>query len=203
MPKEDQNSTSKEATTNYPIHSLLQKRWSPRSFSDQSIDKELLCQLFEAARWAPSSYNEQPWRFIIARKEDEEDFAKLSKVVNNFNQTWATDAPVLVLALAKQSFDANGRPNRHAGHDLGQAIAHLTFEATRHKLFVHQMAGILPDKARKLYDISDTYKPLTMFTIGYKGDPADLPSKLEEKDKATRSRKPLDDIVFEGEWVEE
>ncbi|MCW9706845.1 nitroreductase family protein [Fodinibius salsisoli] len=202
MPKEDLDMISKEAETNYPIHNLLRKRWSPRSFSDQSIDEELLHQLFEAARWAPSSYNEQPWRFIVARKEEEEAFSKLSKVINDFNRTWATDAPVLVLGLAKQSFDANGRPNRHANHDLGQAIAHLTFEATRHDLFVHQMAGILPDKARELYDISEAYKPLTMFTIGYEGEVDSLPIKLAEKETTLRSRKPLDDIVFKGQWGE-
>lgn len=203
MTKEEPDTISKEAVTDYPIHRLLKKRWSPRSFSNQSIDENTLYQLFEAARWAPSSYNEQPWRFIVARKDDEGAFTKLSQVVNEFNQNWALDAPVLVLALSKETFDATGRPNRHAEHDLGQAIAHLTFEATRHGLFVHQMAGILPDKARELYDISEDYKPLTMFAIGYKGDSDALPDKLAQKDKTPRSRKPLDDIIFEGEWMEE
>lgn len=194
---------SKKADTDYPIHKLLKKRWSPRAYSDRSVDPELLKQLFEAARWAPSSYNEQPWRFIVARKEDEKAFAELSQVLGDYNKTWATDAPVLVLALAKKSFDRNGQPNKHAEHDLGQAIAHLTFEATRHDLFVHQMAGILPQKARELYQISDDFDPLTMFSIGYIGEPESLSDELAKKESAPRSRKELDKIVFDGEWVEE
>lgn len=185
----------KKADTNYPIHALLQKRWSPRAFADKTVDPELLHQLFEAARWAPSSYNEQPWHFIVARKEDEEAFEKLSQVMNDFNQGWAEEAPVLALGLTKTTFDMDGRPNPHAGHDLGQAIAHLTFEATRHDLFVHQMAGIHPDKARELYDIPEDYKPMTMFTIGYKGASELLEDDLQEQEESSRSRKPLDEIV--------
>lgn len=185
----------KEADTDYPIHDLLQKRWSPRAFSDESIDQDLLNQLFEAARWAPSSYNEQPWHFVVARKEDEEAFEKLSKVMNDFNQSWGKEAPVLALGLAKTSFDRDSRPNPHAGHDLGQAIAHLTFEATRHGLYVHQMAGIVPEKARELYDIPDDYQPMTMFAIGYKGQPESLGDKLQEQETSSRSRKPLDEVV--------
>jgi nitroreductase len=197
------NTVNKKADTDYPIHTLLKDRWSPRSFSDEPVDTELINQLFEAARWAPSSYNEQPWRFIVAQKEDEEAFEKLSQVANDFNRNWATGAPVLVLGIAKKTFDRNGRPNKHAGHDLGQAIAHLTFEATRHDLYVHQMAGILPDKARELYEISDEFEPFTMFAIGYRGNPQSLPDKLAEQETGSRSRKELDDIVFDGDWTEE
>lgn len=189
-------SSVKIADTDYPIHELLLKRWSPRAFSDESVDPELLNQLFEAARWAPSSYNEQPWRFIIARKEDEEAFAKLSQVLNEFNRGWATGAPVLVLGLTKETFERNDRPNRHAGHDLGQAVAHLTFEATRHDLYVHQMAGILPDKAEELYDLPEDVKPLTMFAIGYKGQPGILNEQLKKQETSSRSRKSLDEIIL-------
>lgn len=189
----------KVADTNYPIHKLLRKRWSPRSFSNKSVDPELVNQIFEAARWAPSSYNEQPWRFIVARREEEEAFEKISQVMNDFNRDWAIEAAVLALGLTKTSFSMNERPNPHAGHDLGQAIAHLTFEATRHDLYVHQMAGILPDKARELYDIPDNVKPMTMFAIGYKGEPEALGEKLEKQEKSPRSRKPLDDIILSNE----
>lgn len=192
----------KLADTEYPIHELLQKRWSPRAFSEKSIDTNLLNQLFEAARWAPSSYNEQPWRFIIARKQDQEAYEQLASVMNDFNQSWATDAPVLVLALTKTTFDLDGRDNPHAGHDLGQAIAHLTFEATKHDLYVHQMAGFLPKKARELYDISDDYKPMTMFAIGYKGNPESLNDKLQKQETSPRNRKDMDEIVFDDEWKE-
>jgi nitroreductase len=185
----------KEANTNYPIHNLIQKRWSPRAFSDKPIDQELLNQIFEAARWAPSSYNEQPWYFIVASKEDKKAFEKLSEVMNDFNQSWGEKAPVLALGLTRTIFDKNERPNPHAGHDLGQAIAYLTFEATRHDLFVHQMAGIHPDKARELYDIPKDYKPMTMFAIGYKGQPESLDGKLQKQETTSRSRKSLDEII--------
>ncbi len=192
----------KLANTEYPIHELLQKRWSPRAFSEKLIDTQMLNQLFEAARWAPSSYNEQPWRFIVARKEDQEAYKQLASVMNEFNQSWATDAPVLVLALTKTTFDLDGRDNPHAGHDLGQAIAHLTFEATKNNLYVHQMAGILPEKARELYNISDDYKPMTMFAIGYKGQPESLNDKMQKQETSPRIRKDLDEIIFDGEWEE-
>ena len=192
----------KLADTDYPIHELLQKRWSPRAFSEKLIDNELLNQLFEAARWAPSSYNEQPWRFIVAQKEDHEAYEKLASVMNEFNRSWATDAPVLVLALTKTTFDLDGRDNPHAGHDLGQAIAHLTFVATKNDLYVHQMAGISPEKARELYDISDDYNPMTMFAIGYKGQPESLSDKMRKQETSPRIRKNLDEIVFDGEWKE-
>lgn len=193
----------KEADTKYPIHELIKKRWSPRAFSDQAVDSELLNQLFEAARWAPSSYNEQPWRFIVARQEDEDEFNKLSSVMNEFNRSWASEAPVLVLALTAMNFDRDGRRNRHAEHDLGQAIAHLTFEATRNDLYVHQMAGIHPDKARELYDIPDDVKPMTMFALGYKGKAETLEGKLHKQETSPRSRKPLDEIVFDGKELQQ
>lgn len=115
--------------------------------------------------------------------------------MNEFNRGWATEAPVIALGLAKKTFDIDGRPNPHAEHDLGQAIAHLTFEATRHDLYVHQMAGILPDKAKELYDIGEDYEPKTMFAVGYKGDPELLDENLQEQEEGSRSRKPLDEIV--------
>lgn len=192
---ETEEQAPKKADTDYPIHDLLQNRWSPRAFSDEPVNPELLEQLFEAARWAPSSYNEQPWHFIVARQEDEQSFEKLSQVMNEFNRGWAKEAPVLVLGLTKATFDKEGRPNPHAKHDLGQAIAHLTFEATRHDLYVHQMAGILPQKARELYDFDEDLEPTTMFAIGYKGDPESLPEKLQKQEEGSRSRKPLDEIV--------
>ncbi|PAU94816.1 nitroreductase [Aliifodinibius salipaludis] len=192
----------KLADTEYPIHELLQKRWSPRAFNEKAVDRELLNQLFEAARWAPSSYNEQPWRFIVARKQDQEAYKQLATVMNDFNQSWAKNAPVLVLALTKTTFDLDGRDNPHAGHDLGQAIAHLTFEATQHDLYVHQMAGILPQKAREIYNISEDYKPMTMFTIGYKGHPESLNEKMKKQETSPRIRKDLDEILFDGEWEE-
>ncbi|MEL7833331.1 nitroreductase family protein [Fodinibius sp. Rm-B-1B1-1] len=198
QPTEEQ--PTKLADTEYPIHELLQKRWSPRVFSEKPIDDDILTQLFEAARWAPSSYNEQPWRFIVARKEDQEAYSKLASVMNEFNEGWAKGAPVLVLALTKTTFDLDGRENPHAAHDLGQAIAHLTFEATRHDLYVHQMAGISPERAKNIYDLPENITPKTMFAIGHKGNPESLDEKLQQQETSPRKRKKLDNIVFDGEW---
>jgi len=190
----------KAADTDYDIHELLQQRWSPRAFSDKPVDRELIRQLFDAARWAPSSYNEQPWRFIVATKDRPEEFERLSKVLNDHNRKWATGAPMLVLTVKKDHFEDDGRPNKVAKHDLGQAVSYLTFEATRHDLFVHQMAGILPRKARELYNIPEGFTPLTMIAVGYIGDMEQLPEDFREKEKAKRTRCSVDEIAFRGSW---
>ncbi|HMB98045.1 MAG TPA: nitroreductase family protein [Balneolaceae bacterium] len=190
----------KEANTSYDIHPLIKKRWSPRTFSDKPVDKEILRQIFDAARWAPSSYNEQPWRFIIATKEEPEEFEKLSKVMVEFNRNWASGAPVLILTAIKKIFEKNGKPNRVALHDLGQAASYLTFEATRHNLYVHQMAGIDLDKARELFNIPEDYEPATMIAIGYIGELDNLPKNLKDAETGERSRLDIDEILFRGDW---
>ncbi len=192
----------KIADIEYDIHPIIQQRWSPRAFSDEPVDSELLRQLFDAARWAPSSYNEQPWRFIIATNDHPEEFETMSQVLNENNRQWATNAPVLGLALKKERFERNDKPNRHAAHDVGQAMAYLTFEATRHDLYVHQMAGILPNKARELYQMPEGFSPLTMFAIGYLGEPEQLRESLQKGERKPRSRRAIDDIVSRGSWDE-
>ena len=191
---------TKIAPTQYNIHALIKKRWSPRAFSDKRVDPDLLRQLFDAARWAPSSFNEQPWRFVIASKDESEEYERLSQVLNDFNKKWATTAPVLILTLAKDNFERNSKPNKHASHDLGQAVSYMTFEATRHDLYLHQMAGILPEKAIELFNIPEHYTPMTMIALGYLGDIDVLPESLQEKEKGERSRLSIDEIVFRGTW---
>lgn len=191
---------NKAADTEYPIHELIVKRWSPRSFAGDPVDRELLRQLFDAARWAPSSYNEQPWRFIIATRETPGEFEKMSSVLNEWNRKWASSAPVLGLTVVKEHFTGNESPNRAAEYDLGQAIAYLSIEATRHDLFLHQLGGILPDRARELFHIPDGYAPVTMFALGYLGDPGELPGTLHSSETTPRSRKEIDEIVFRGDW---
>lgn len=192
------NPETKIAPTDYDIHDLIRKRWSPRAFSDQVVDPDLIRRLFDAARWAPSSFNEQPWRFVVATKDQSQEYDRLSQVLNDFNTTWATTAPVLMLTLAKNQFDLDDRTNKHAGHDLGQAVSYMTFEATRHDLYLHQMAGILPDKARELFHIPEHYTPMTMIALGYLGDIDVLPEDLQQKEKGERSRLSIDEIVFGG-----
>jgi nitroreductase len=191
---------SMEVFADHPIHELITKRWSPYSFDARSVTDENLRSLFEAARWAPSSYNEQPWSYIVAKKENPEEFQRLLSCLVEGNQVWAKAAPVLALGIAKLRFARNDQPNRAAIHDLGLAAGNLVVEATARGLWVHQMIGILPDKARETYAIPEGYEPLTGIAIGYAGDPKALPEGLRERDLARRPRKPLKEFVFSQTW---
>jgi len=174
------------------IHELLAKRWSPRTFSSRPVEQEKLTQIFEAARWAPSCYNAQPWSFIVARREDAEGYNRLLSTLMEANRQWAAQAPVLILAVAKLDFDHAPRPNRHAFYDLGQAVANLTVQATALELRVHQMGGFDPAAARELFAVPKGYEPVAVLALGYQeGPPAD---------PAARTRKPLADFVFSGSW---
>lgn len=187
---------SRRASTDHPVLELVAERWSPYVFADRSVSEEELRSLFEAVRWAPSSYNEQPWRYVVARREQPEAFERLLTCLVEGNQTWARYAPVLALGIVARSFERNGRPNKAAEHDLGLAAGNLVTEATARGLHVHQMIGILPDRARELYGIPDHSKALTGLAIGYLGDIARLPEKLREREQAERRRKPLREFVF-------
>jgi nitroreductase len=189
-----------KAVTDYSVNDLITSRWSPYSFADKSVSDEDLQSLFEAARWAPSSFNEQPWSYIVAKKEDADEFQRLLSCLVEVNQVWAKSASALALGITKLNFTRNDTPNRAAQHDLGLAAANLVLEATDRGLAVHQMAGILPDKARELYSIPEGYEPLTGIAIGYAGDPANLPEELRVRDGARRPRKPLKEFVFAGKW---
>jgi nitroreductase len=191
---------SMEVFADHPVHELLTKRWSPYSFDVRSVTDEDLRSLFEAARWAPSSYNEQPWNYIVAKKENPEEFQRLLSCLVEGNQVWAKAAPVLALGIAKLRFARNDQPNRAAIHDLGLAAGNLVVEATARGLWVHQMIGILPDKAREIYAIPEGYEPMTGIAIGYAGDPKALPEGLRERDLARRPRKPLKEFVFSQKW---
>ncbi len=192
--------TDKKASTDYPIHELLAKRWSPYGFGDRPVAQADLRSLFEAARWAASSYNEQPWSFLVATRENPEEFARLLSCLVEGNQGWAKAAPVLALGVVSLRFSRNNKENRAAVHDLGLAAGNLLVEATARGLCVHQMIGILPDKAREEFEIPEHSEAWTAMAIGYKGDPAELPDALKERDLAPRQRKPLSQFVFTGKW---
>lgn len=193
---------SKTAVSDHPIHALLAGRWSPYAFADRSVDPRDLRSLFEAARWAPSSYNEQPWSYLVAVREDAEGFARLLSCLVDGNQAWAQHAPVLALGIARERFARNDEPNPCARHDLGLAAGNLLVEAEARGLSVHQMAGIRPDRARELYRIPDHSRALTGLAIGYRGAPERLPENLRQRDLAPRTRKPLREFVFAGRWGE-
>ena len=192
--------TDKKASIDYPIHELLAERWSPYGFEDRPVAQADLRSLFEAARWAASSYNEQPLNFFVATKENPEEFARLLSCLVEANQEWAKAAPVLVLGVVSLKFSRNNKDNRAAVHDLGLAAGNLVVEATARGLCVHQMIGILPDKAREVYQIPEHYEAWTAMAIGYKADPAKLPDALKERDLTPRQRKPLSQFVFTGKW---
>ncbi len=191
---------NKQASTDFPIHDLIAKRWSPYAFDDRPVSQDDLCSLLEAARWAPSSYNEQPWSYIIAMKDEPQGFAKLLSCLLEGNQKWAAAAPVLMIGCASLNFARNGKPNAAATHDLGLAAGNLCVEATARGLSVHQMIGIDPDKARQTYRIPVGVQPLTGLAIGYAAAPAALPEMLRERDLAPRTRKSVADFAFGGEW---
>ncbi len=190
----------KQAVSEYPIHELIAKRWSPYAFDSQPVSAADLRSLFEAARWAASSYNEQPWHYLVATQSEPEELAKLLSCLVEPNQAWAKVVPVLAIAVTNLNFKLNGKPNKAAIHDLGLAAATLTFEATTRGLAVHQMIGIMPERARELYAIPEGYEAVTGLAIGYVGDPQRLPEKLKARDLAPRTRKPLAEFVFTGRW---
>ena len=158
----------------YELHSPLQERFSPRAFADKDIDAQTIRSLFEAARWAPSCFNEQPWSFFVAHRGQQESYEKVFSCINEFNQSWAKNAPLIVISVIKKHFDLDGRENKHAGHDLGLAVAQLTIQAQSAGLSVHQMAGFHPDKAKEVFSIPDGFEALTALAIGYPGDPSQL-----------------------------
>ena len=191
---------SKEAVTDYPVHGLIAERWSPYGFDKRTVSQDDICSLLEAARWAASSYNEQPWSYIVATQDQTELFAKVLSCLVEPNQAWAKAAPVLLLCCTSLNFSRNGKPNAAASHDLGLAAGNLCLEATSRGLSVHQMIGILPDQAREVFAIPEGVQAVTAMAIGYAADPANLPVELKDRDTSARQRKPLADFVFGDSW---
>jgi nitroreductase len=153
---------------NFPILSVLRDRWSPRAFSAKPVATEDLRALVEAARWAPSAYNEQPWRFLIATRDQQPDaYAKLLRTLVPFNQNWAKEAPVLMLSLAKRTLTRNGKRNQTAEYDTGMAMGNLLAEATARGLSLHGMGGFDAAKARELFGLPEDLEPLAVWAVGY------------------------------------
>lgn len=190
----------KRARPDHAIADILATRYSPYGYDPRPLPAADLRSLFEAARWAPSAFNEQPWRYLVAVREDETAFAKLLSCLVEANQQWATNASALAISVAALAYTRNGKPNGTAMHDLGLAAAGLTAEATTRGLVVHQMGGILPDRVRELYAVPEGFQPLTGLAIGYAADPATLPDALRRRDSTPRSRRPQAEFVFAGTW---
>lgn len=185
----------KRTESAFPINELLQTRWSPRAFADRPVEEEKLLSLFEAARWAPSAFNGQPWAFVVTTRQDPGCFAALVSTLSPGNRLWAPQAPVLVLAVAIP-YRAGDAVNRYGHYDLGQAVAHLTVEARDLGLQVHQMGGFDGARARQIFELPAEYEPMTVLAIGYAGEPESLVEELRVREIAPRERRPIGTFVF-------
>ena len=188
------------ADADYAILELLRERWSARAFDERDIEHDVLLRIFEAARWSPSSANEQPWRFVIARRRDAASFARLLGALTPRNQLWVRGAPLMGFSVARLISERTGQPNRWAWYDTGQSMAHLSVQATGEGLIVHQMAGWDAARAREACDIPDGFEPVAAFAIGYPGDPALLDEQFRQWEVSPRTRRPLAESLFEGHW---
>jgi nitroreductase len=175
---------------------IIKDRRSRRAYSEKPIEPEKLKSLFEAARWAPSSNNEQPWTYIYATKDQPELWNKLFDVLNDSNKAWAAHAPLLVLSMARKNFTANGKPNGNAKYDLGGANAFLTLQATEFGMNTHQMGGYDHQKAIANLNIPEGYELGVMMAIGYYGDPETLADHLKVRELAPRHRYMQQEFVF-------
>jgi nitroreductase len=189
----------KNAKTAYEVHDLIKSRWSPRMFSGDHISDEEIFSLFEAARWAPSSSNIQPWRFMFMRRGTDA-YQKAFDCLAEFNQRWVKNAPVLIITAYREKMD-NGMENFHALHDLGLAMGNFSLQAQSMGIAVHQMAGINWKKAQEVFEVEEGYHITTAVAIGYYGgDTEQLDDELKEMEKSPRKRKPQSTFVAEGKW---
>jgi hypothetical protein len=191
---------NKTANTTFDIHPLLKERWSPRAFNERMIEPNKLMRMLEAARWAPSSSNEQPWRFIVGIKGDE-TYRSIFETLVEFNQLWAKSAPVLMLSIGhRMSLKNPEKTNVSYVYDVGQAVAYLTFQAMSDGLFVHQMGGFDKKGAARMFNVPDDFEVLTAIAVGYIGDPEVLHPNLKKMEYAERERHPLETMVFKKQF---
>lgn len=182
-----------------PIHTLIEKRWSGRAFSDQKVEDEKIHSLFEAVRWAPSSMNEQPWSFIVTHR-GEEAYDKLFNALKPGNQLWAGEAPILILATAKTVFTLTGTANTYAWYDLGLAMGQFGLQATELGLNLHQIGGFDHKQARELFNLPENYEPVVVIALGYLGTSEALHEKYQKSENAPQTRKRVEEFVFQDEW---
>ena len=183
------------ANTDYPISELITRRWSARAFSTKPVEKSKLLSVLEAARWAPSSRNEQPWRYIVFTNDNPEMLKKAQSVLKEIND-YAKRAPVLMCAITRKTYSEDGKPNRLHFHDLGAANENMFLESFNQGLIMHEMGGFEVQKAREVFNIPESYEVGIMIALGYQDTHEVLPSRLREKAFSPRIRKPLSEIVF-------
>ncbi|HPF89319.1 MAG: nitroreductase family protein [Flavobacteriales bacterium] len=192
-------SVARARRSDLPVHPVLNERFSPRAFSDRAITDAELELVLEAARWAPSSMNEQPWRFLVTRKGGD-GHAELLAALNPSNQVWADKAPVLILNLVHRTLSRNGQENYHARHDLGLATAQLTAQATALGMGLHILGGFNAEMVRTAFEIPDTYDLVSVIALGFPGDPESLPEHLQQRELQHSPRRPLSELVHYGRF---
>lgn len=193
---------NKDAQTDRALLKEIKKRWSPRAFSSRSVDKNILIDIIEAARWSASGYNEQPWRFIVGIKGKGAAWQKIYEALMDMNQLWCRNAPVLLLMTAKKTFTHNGSPNPWYQYDLGQTAAYISMQAMKNEIYVHQLGGLDTKKAQESFNIPEDFEALTAMALGYLGNADDLPQNLKEMELRERTRKGLETIVYSEKWDE-
>ena len=192
----------KPAVTQVAIAELIARRWSPRAIDpNRPVSREHLLALLEAARWAPSCFGDQPWRYLVwDRFRDPAGWQQAFECLAEGNQDWVKNAPVLLLAVAAPNFGHNNKPNRWAQYDTGAASENLCLQATALGLVAHQMGGFDPDRARARFGIPADHACMAMIAVGHSGSVEALPDALRERELASRERKSLASIAFEGGW---
>ena len=186
---------SKSVDTDLPVLQAIKDRWSPRAFDPKPIPEVELEAMLEALRWSSSCFNEQPWQLLITHRGDVRHQVLLD-CVSEGNRSWAQQAPVLILAVARLLFTHNGKANRHAGYDLGQAIAQLGIQATSRQIYLHQMGGFSVEAAKEAFGLNQNQEPYSVIAVGYLGDPGTLTDTQREKEIGARLRRPLDEMLL-------
>jgi len=189
----------KKTNNTNTFNSLIEERWSTRAFIPTKVEQKKINSILEAAVWAPSAFNEQPWRFIVGQKGSE-TYDKILNTLVEWNQKWASNADVLVLNIAKRNFSHNNKPNATFEYDLGQAVSFMAIEAVNQGLFSHQMTGFNPDEAASLFNIGVGYKVVSVIAIGYYGFSDNLPEDILESEKQVRERKDFNSLVLNGDF---
>jgi nitroreductase len=189
---------TKHGTAEAPVLDLFLSRWSPRSFSDKPVSDADLKTIFSAAAWAASSYNEQPWRFLVGRKGDE-TYTKILNSLMPMNEAWAQSAPVLYCSFGKKTFSANGQPNGYSLHDTGQASAIISLQAQALGLHTHGMGGFDKETLRAFFGVPTDFEVGACWALGYLGEPESVPENFKATELAPRTRKTLSEFVF-SDW---
>jgi nitroreductase len=193
---------TKTASTQVDVHDIIAKRWSCRAFdASKPVSREQIVSLLEAARWAPSCFGDEPWRFIVWDKNsDAAAWQKAFGCLGEWNQNWVKNAPVLLLSTANSLFRRDGSPNRWGQYDTGAAAENLCLQAVASGLMAHQMGGFDVEKTRSTFNIPEEFALMAMIAVGYQGEPEVLNDELKELELAARARTPLGVHFFEGDW---